>query len=142
MFGFKKRAQKGKITTILGENSHFTGKLTLDGEGMVRIDGRFEGEIKANGDLIIGKSGDVKANVVGGYVIIGGKVEGNVTTHKHLELQSGGQLIGDIRTPSLGVGEGVTFKGNCNVEHGLLISHEGKAGEREETKKIRFPKIG
>ncbi|MCA9698005.1 MAG: polymer-forming cytoskeletal protein, partial [Myxococcales bacterium] len=46
------------ITTILGKGSSFEGKLTF--EGTVRIDGRFSGEIRTEGTLIIGETAEVQ----------------------------------------------------------------------------------
>jgi cytoskeletal protein CcmA (bactofilin family) len=104
-----------KVETVLGENAFFKGILTCS--GVTRIDGKFEGEIKAeSGEVIVGKKGEVKANISAESVIVGGKVEGNITATKRLELQTQSQLVGDIKTANLVVGEGVLLQGNCRIE--------------------------
>lgn len=117
----KRHDQGGKIGTVLGENASFNGVLTFS--GTVRIDGKFEGEIKAEGgDLIIGNKAEIKANIVAGCVVIGGRVEGNVTATRRLELQSQSQLIGNIKTSNLVVSEGVLLQGNCSIEQTDILT--------------------
>ena len=41
------------VNTLVGRGSHFEGKMTF--EGVVRIDGSFEGEIVSSDTLIIGE---------------------------------------------------------------------------------------
>ena len=119
-FDFMKQEQQqgggssSKICTILGENASFNGTLRF--EGAVRIDGKFEGEIKTDGDVIIGKKGEVRAGITAGCVIIGGRVEGDVIASRRLELQSQSQLVGNVKTSNLVVGEGVLLQGNCSIE--------------------------
>lgn len=103
-----------RIDSIISESAEFKGVLSLD--GTIRIDGKFEGEILSRGNIIIGKTGEVRANINAGIVMIGGKVFGNVVARHKLEMQSTGELYGDIRTPVLVIAEGVIFQGNSYVE--------------------------
>ena len=112
-----KGEKKKKVDAVLGENSYFKGFLSF--EGIVRIDGRFDGEIKTEGDIIIGQRGRLKANLAASNIVIGGKLHGNITAYQRLELQLGGEVVGDIRTRSLVSTEGVILKGNCLVDQGL-----------------------
>ncbi|MBU1486473.1 polymer-forming cytoskeletal protein [bacterium] len=112
-----KGEKKKKVDAVLGENSYFKGFLSF--EGIVRVDGRFDGEIKSEGDIIIGQRGRLKANLAASNIVIGGKLHGNITAYQRLELQSGAEVVGDIRTRSLVSTEGVVLKGNCLVDQGL-----------------------
>jgi len=148
MFGgmeFMKQDQQGAkksvgIGTILGENATFKGVLTF--EGAVRIDGAFEGEIKAEeGEVIVGRKGEVKADIIAGSVIIGGRVEGKIIATRRLELQSQSQLIGDVKTASLVVGEGVFLQGNCSIEQSHVLTPEELGMLDLEEDKLDFYKV-
>jgi len=63
--------------------------------------------------VIVGSKGYVQGDITANSVIIGGKVNGNVTTTESIQLQPGAQLLGDIHTSMLSIGEGAIFEGHC-----------------------------
>lgn len=110
MFG-KKISETKEVETIIGEDTIIQG--TLKTKGSIRIDGRLEGNIVEASQVIIGVKGYVQGDITAQSVIIGGKVNGNVTTLESIELQPGAQLLGDIHTSTLSIGEGAVFEGHC-----------------------------
>lgn len=110
---FKKVAGGGpsyeKVDTIIGKGTEFKG--TLSSSGVLRIDGRFEGEILHRGDLVIGETGLVTANIKARHVTIAGEVRGNVEAEGKLELVTSGRLFGDIKVAALVIGDGAVFRG-------------------------------
>lgn len=110
--------------SILGQDTHLEGKLTFD--GVLRIDGRFTGEIKSGGTLHIGEHADVTANIDVDVLIMHGRVKGDVQAQKRLELHSPAKLLGNIVTEVIVIREGVTIDGNIKVnrtEIGLDSGH-------------------
>jgi cytoskeletal protein CcmA (bactofilin family) len=99
--------------TILGEEAKFAG--TLNFEGAVRIDGKFEGEIFTDDLLVVGATAEIRAQVNVGTVIIHGLVEGDVTAKTSVEIKSPGRLRGNIVTPALIIEKGVVFDGTCRM---------------------------
>jgi len=57
----------------------------------------------------------IKGNITAKTVLLSGKITGNVSAAKRLEIMPAGQLQGDIHTPRLAIAEGVIFKGNCDM---------------------------
>ena len=102
-----------RATSILAAGCKFKGEV--DVQGTLRIEGEFEGSIRNPENLIVGKTGLVKAEIVAKNATIGGRVMGNVTAENKIELQSGSHLEGDIRTRRLVIDEGVFFEGNCSM---------------------------
>jgi cytoskeletal protein CcmA (bactofilin family) len=102
-----------EITTILGRGSSFEGKLTF--EGTVRIDGRFAGEIKTEGTLIIGESAQVEANIQAAIVVVQGRVRGDVVASESLEIRSPARVEGNLATPNLTIEKGSFFEGHCSM---------------------------
>lgn len=106
---------KGKdnnsIDAFLGKNTTFKGTLIFD--GLVRIDGNFEGNIKTPDTLVIAGSGNVKAEIDAGDVKISGRFDGVITAKEKVELYKPAYVTGTVNTPVFKVEEGVVFNGNC-----------------------------
>jgi cytoskeletal protein CcmA (bactofilin family) len=90
-------------------------KGTLRFQRLLRIDGNFEGELLAEGKLIVGPTGCVKANIDLEEAFISGKVIGNITVKKRLVLRGKAEVTGDITAPLLSVDEGVSLIGIVNI---------------------------
>jgi len=109
---FQKKSEVPKeIETIIGENTIFQGSIKT--KGSIRVDGRLEGSIIEAHQVIVGLKGYVQGDITANSVIIGGKVNGNVTAAENIQLQPGAQLLGDIHTSMLSIGEGAIFEGHC-----------------------------
>jgi cytoskeletal protein CcmA (bactofilin family) len=125
------RVDEGGTGAFLGKGTRVTGKLVF--EGPARIEGQVEGEISAQDTLTIGESAVVNAQITGSAVIIHGRVTGDVTARKRLEIRAPGKLFGNISTPSLIINEGVVFEGHCTMG--------GEPARAEKTPKVAlFPK--
>lgn len=111
MFNKKTLNIPKEIETIIGEDTFFQGNIKS--KGSIRIDGRLEGNIVEAAQVIVGAKGYVQGDITAQSVIIGGKVNGNVTATENIELQPGSQLLGDIHTSTLSIGEGAVFEGHC-----------------------------
>ena len=118
--------------TLLGKGSRVEGKLTF--EGSVQVDGQVDGEIQAQDTVTIGESAVVSAQVVANTIIIKGKVSGDVTARKRVELRAPAKLLGNIATPSLVIQEGVIFEGHCTMGGSEARS------EKSDKKVAIFPK--
>jgi cytoskeletal protein CcmA (bactofilin family) len=103
-----------RLNTIVGQGTVLKGECSVN--GTVRVDGVIDGSLKATGVAILGKSGQIKGDLLVGNAIVGGIVEGSVIAEGRLELQSGARVEGDIKAKKLVVEEGVFFQGFCNME--------------------------
>jgi len=101
------------VQAHLGKGSRIEGKLTF--EGSVKIDGHVEGQIQAQSTVIIGENAVINAQIGADTIIIKGKVTGDVTARKQVELRGPAKLTGNITTPSLVIHEGVVFEGHCSM---------------------------
>lgn len=110
---YEERDERPEIATTLGPDTTFKGTLTF--EKPLKIDGTFEGELHTNGYLIVGKSGQVKADLNVGETRVDGKVSGNVNAERRVELAPTAVLHGDIKASRLAIAEGATFVGHCDV---------------------------
>ena len=102
-----------KTITFLGKETHLEGKLKF--EGALRIDGHFDGEITAKGNLIIGEEALVKADILVSYASISGEFHGNITAEQRIDLHAPGKVFGNIQAPSVVIDEGVIFEGSTRM---------------------------
>lgn len=100
---------EGKIENVLGPTATFQGRLKA--EGNVRIDGYFEGGIETAGNVIVGESGKVLADITAQNVQVWGAVKGAISAAGRLEILPTGRVWGDIRVKSLLIDEGGLFRG-------------------------------
>lgn len=101
------------INSIIGAGSEFKGEFKIN--GLLRIDGKFQGTIDTHGKVLIGQSGDAITDIKAKLVVVGGKVSGNIYATERVILLSTGDVKGNIITPSLVMEEGVKFDGNCVI---------------------------
>ncbi len=106
----------GGIDAFLGQNTSFNGTLVFD--GVVRIDGNFEGNVKTNDTLVIAESGKVKAEIEAGIVKISGNFDGLIVAKNKVELFKPAVITGTLRTPVIKMEEGVIFNGNAEMTQG------------------------
>ncbi len=101
------------IKAYLGEDTIFSGTLTFN--GVVRIDGRMDGEVHTDDTLIIGEKGTLEADITAGTVICRGKVKGSIKASKRIEIHASSEVVGSISAPSLLVETGALFDGTCDM---------------------------
>lgn len=100
-------------TSLLSRNVNIDGEIR--GEENLHVDGHIKGVIKLNGDILIGSSGVVEAEIEANNIVIQGRVSGNVLARQQLEIQPSGSLIGDCTARSIDIREGAMFEGRSKM---------------------------
>ena len=100
-------------TTYIASDAEFKGRLTL--KGNARIDGKIEGQIVLNGDLIVGPSATINANIKANSISISGEVQGDVVAQDTLELCSSARMRGNIFSKQLKIDQGAQFIGTSRL---------------------------
>lgn len=99
--------------TLLDKGCEFNGKLSF--EGVVRIDGVFQGEIYSQDHLIIGEGAVVEGNIQIGRIEIGGSFKGTIVARERTTIHSSGRVQGSIQTREIEVQAGGTVDGNIEM---------------------------
>ncbi|MGB1286719.1 MAG: bactofilin family protein [Aggregatilineales bacterium] len=100
------------FSTVLGANSDLEGKL--GSEGNVRLDGKFTGTLDISGNVLIGETAQINADVDARNISIAGAVRGNVTGNK-VQLLRTGRVWGDISASALMTEEGAFIDGRITM---------------------------
>jgi cytoskeletal protein CcmA (bactofilin family) len=110
----RESAQMERQESVLGSGVTIEGKL--EGNGDVRIAGKFKGDIQIRGNLIIQKGAHLTAKINAEAITIEGELEGTVVASGQVTLAESGQVIGDLKAKTLAVAAGSRMRGN--VEFG------------------------
>ena len=100
-------------TSLISTNMALEGELY--GEENIRIDGRFLGRMKLDGNILIGDTAVVEADVEGDNIVIRGTVKGSITARGHLVLASTARMLGDISAATIDIQEGSLFEGHSRM---------------------------
>lgn len=117
---FKKKPEE----KILDVDASMQGSLVFKDAVNLRINGKFEGNLETKGNLIIGSTAVVLANIVGDNIIIGGRVKGRVTAKERLTLLPTAIFEGEIYPVKLNIAEGAILEGKCSMLHDFLNAEE------------------
>ncbi|MFO7783176.1 MAG: bactofilin family protein [Thermodesulfobacteriota bacterium] len=108
------KKKKNEINAFLGRDTEFDGKLSFT--GVVRIDGRFQGEILTEGTLIVGESASIDSDIHVSHIIVSGEIRGNIVADDRIEIHAPGKVYGNIQAPTVVIDEGVVFEGHCRMK--------------------------
>ena len=108
-----KPVDESELDTILAEDIDFTGQLSFTKPLMIK--GKFKGEIDASGDLYVGDDANVEARVQADLVSLKGRLTGNISARKRVELFSTASVEGDITAPDIIMESGCRFNGLCRM---------------------------
>ena len=146
---------------VIGEGSIFDGRFYVNGS--ILIEGKFQGDIRTDDQLIVGPTGKVKTDIQARRVTIAGTLIGNITASEEVSLLHTGKVLGNIIDPKLSVEQGVITEGKVTItsgqsrrstqDHrgilrhgngrGILRNHQGEEeGKSEGQGERRIRKIG
>jgi len=110
--------------TVLGTNSTLEGHLQSSAN--VRLDGTFTGTLEIGGNILVGETAHINADINARNISIAGAVRGNVSGKK-VQLLRTGRIWGDIHATALTTEEGAFIDGKIT-----MVSPQEQAPEPEE----------
>lgn len=112
MFGAKED-KYSKVDSVIGAEAEIKGNLVS--KATVRVDGKIEGDVHCEGDVVVGNEGKIKGDIKAKGIVMGGKILGNIYAEIKVEVLEGGQVVGDIKAPTVIIAEGGMFEGHCEM---------------------------
>ncbi|MDO5625668.1 MAG: polymer-forming cytoskeletal protein [Pseudomonadota bacterium] len=105
-------AQGKQIDTVIAEHCTLEGDLST--QNSVKVDGRIQGTLRAEGRAIIGETGLVKGDVHATDLLVLGRLEGNVHAQR-LHLHASAHIQGNIEAGTLQVDPGARYHGSVTM---------------------------
>lgn len=110
MFGREKQpVPLDRIEVTVGPTANFDGDLVCD--GIVKIDGIFQGSIKTVSNVIISEKARVDANIEAQNVSVSGQVKGSIMAKGRLEILATGRVWADVTVSSFLLDDGGKLHG-------------------------------
>ncbi|MEP7293424.1 MAG: polymer-forming cytoskeletal protein [Chloroflexota bacterium] len=98
--------------TVLGTNSTLEGHLSSSAN--VRLDGTFTGTLEIGGNVLVGETAQINADINARNISIAGAVRGNIKGKK-VQLLRTGRIWGDIQATALTTEEGAFIDGKITM---------------------------
>ena len=98
--------------TVLGPHTALRGELKSAAN--VRIDGMFDGGIEIEGNIMVGETAHISANIQAYNLSIAGSVRGDLTGQKIQVLRTG-RVWGDLNATSIVTEEGAFIDGKITM---------------------------
>ena len=117
---FKKKIEE----KILDVDASMQGSLIFKDPVNLRINGKFEGNLETRGNLTVGSTAVISADIIGDNIIVGGKVKGRIIAKERLTLLPSAVVEGPIYPARLNIAEGAILEGNCSMLHDFLNAEE------------------
>jgi cytoskeletal protein CcmA (bactofilin family) len=100
-------------TSVVSRNARIEGDIR--GNENIIVEGFIKGTIQLDGDVYVGITGMVEADIEAFNVFIEGQVTGNIKARDRLEIQSSGKMTGDISARSIDIKDGSAFEGRSRM---------------------------
>ena len=134
---FKEIAKdRGKIPSIISENSEFKGNIKTDGE--IQIDGTVRGNVTAK-QIILGETGKIQGNATASFFRICGRLEGNGRAET-IEITKTAIVKGHTYKKTISIEHGAKIVGNINELESAtakIFNLKRKSPDKEDLKKIK-----
>lgn len=106
------------ITTMVGVDTLIEG--TLKTKSSIRINGTIIGDVRADGIVVLTKTGKIVGTIEAESIIVAGVVEGNMSIRDKVNVEATGEIYGDVITKKFVIDEESIFQGNC------IMNRDGK----------------
>lgn len=114
----KIRVDTSTITTMVGADTVVKGLLKT--KSSVRINGTVIGDVRADGVVVLTKTGVIEGTIEAESIIVAGKIKGNMSIKDKVNVEASGQIYGEVITKKFVIDEESIFQGNC------VMNRDGK----------------
>ncbi|MBM4126814.1 MAG: polymer-forming cytoskeletal protein [Nitrospira sp.] len=116
------------VSAFIGAGVTFKGVLTYS--GTLRIDGSLEGEIRADGGLLVGSEGMITAKVSAGSLVCEGAIMGDIQATERVTLLAQAVIQGSLKTPVLSIEEGARLNGTLEMAAPVVVQQNPSRGPK------------
>ncbi|MFO7666458.1 MAG: polymer-forming cytoskeletal protein [Desulfobacterales bacterium] len=102
-----------KTASFISRNLRVDGNV--NGNENIIVEGFIKGLISLKGDITVGSTGVIEADVEADNISVLGKISGNVFARHQLVIKPSGKIQGDISACSIDIKEGASFEGRSHM---------------------------
>jgi cytoskeletal protein CcmA (bactofilin family) len=93
-----------------------------------RVDGRIEGTVRSQAELVVGDGGAVEGEIEVARCVIGGEVRGVIRATEQVLLHATAKVWADIQAPALVMEDGAFLEGSVSMDTQSVKKNTTKAG--------------
>lgn len=116
--------------TFIAAGVNVQGDFTSDGD--LTIEGSVTGNVAAAGELTIGSTAVIDADVAANNALISGRIKGSVRVEGTTELTASAVILGDLETRTLVVASGALVNGRVTMPDGSAPKKQEKHAEEPQ----------
>jgi len=114
VFGREKRpVPSDRIEVAIGPTANIKGDMECD--GIVKVEGIYQGSIKTVSNIIISEKAQVDAHIEAQNVSVSGQVKGSIVAKGRLEILSTGRVWADVTVSSFLLDDGGKLHGGLKM---------------------------
>ena len=115
---------------VIAQGTKIVGDI--ESKGPFRIDGTIQGNIKTDGKVVVGKSGNIKGTLQAINVDIEGQFSGKLILKGTLSLKSSARIEGEVQVNKLAVEPGASFNATCSMGAVKALNNGEKTNKEAE----------
>ena len=115
---------------VIAQGTKIVGDI--ESKGPFRIDGTIQGNIKTDGKVVVGKSGNIKGTLQAVNVDIEGQFSGKLILKGTLSLKSSARIEGEVQVNKLAVEPGALFNATCSMGAVKALNNGEKTNKEAE----------
>ena len=115
---------------VIAQGTKIVGDI--ESKGPFRIDGTIQGNIKTDGKVVVGKSGNIKGTLQAVNVDIEGQFSGKLILNGTLSLKSSARIEGEVQVNKLAVEPGASFNATCSMGAVKALNNGEKTNKEGE----------
>jgi cytoskeletal protein CcmA (bactofilin family) len=100
-------------TTVVAGGTKVKGEVS--GSASLVVEGVVEGRLHLENEVSVGVDGLVTGEIKARSVRVGGRVKGNIEGLEMIEILAKGSVEGDVRSPRVVIADGAFFKGKVEM---------------------------
>jgi len=91
----------------------------LETEGVVRVEGRVRGTVRAGTQVLVAAGAVIEGDLHAQEAVIAGQVKGAIHARERIELQATAMVAGDVLTPRISIIEGARITGEVKMDSNM-----------------------
>jgi cytoskeletal protein CcmA (bactofilin family) len=91
----------------------------LETEGVVRVEGRVRGTVRAGTQVLVAAGAVIEGDLHAQEAVIAGQVKGAIHARERIELQATALVAGDVLTPRISIIEGARITGEVKMDSNM-----------------------
>ncbi len=101
-------------TCFIGSKTTIRGQVS--GKQDLVVEGRIEGHVGIDSQLILEEGGSLEADVEATVATLRGEVRGPVTAQRALSVEATARVAGKLSAPSIAIADGARFSGEIEMD--------------------------